>query len=107
MASSKYNICKIGKPYLEGLRRFFLYDEKGVPDIYEYGMFKSGVTREEIKDYLMVRANSTNIKSIEKKFDEAFGCHTCSMVIVRGIQVTLYYRSDVKNSADRVFENEK
>jgi len=92
---------------LENLRLGFRFYASGVPDLYSFGDFKSGVTSEEIEQYLMVRTNSTNVKALVKKFNEAFGCQTCACITVKNIQVILYYRHDVMRCADDILANRK
>lgn len=92
---------------LKNLRDHFRYFSNGTPDLYSYGQFKDGVTSEEIEEYLMVRTNSVNVNALVKKFNIAFGCQTCRLVIVKNVPVTLYYRYDVTRCADDVIKNRK
>jgi len=92
---------------LKNLREHFRYFSNGTPDLYSYGLFKDGVTGEEIEEYLMVLINSVNVKSLVKKFNDAFGCQTCRVVIVKGMEVIVYYRHDVIRCAYDVINNRK
>ena len=85
---------------LARLRHKFYFSSDGTAILEDYGEFKRGVTSQEIEDYLKVRANNVNIKSLLKKFNENFGCQTCAMVIVNNTPVTLFYRWDVIRCAN-------
>lgn len=89
---------------VDKLRPLFTYDHKGVPSVYDFGAFNKGLTQDEIDLYLKVRANTTNIAHLRKKFNNVAGCNTCPVEIVHGKEVVLMYRHDVKRFADRLFD---
>lgn len=93
---------------LVSLRRRFLYDYLGRPDVYQFGAFKDGLTAEEIDDYLKVRSNSLKIIKIRKKFDDLLCGSTCRSIAIQGEKVVvekcLIYRHDVERFANNIFE---
>lgn len=97
---------------MENLRALFKYNEKGEPDIYSYGAFHMGLTDEEINNYLRVRTNQFDIRTVRKFYDTVTGADTCAVwsdyVTVNGkkvaAEVVLHYRHDVKRYADQCLE---
>jgi len=91
---------------LEHLKKQFEYDHKGVPDIYSYGIFKDGLTSDEVQNYLRVRVNSYNIpQDILNRYSDSNRGDTCQAVEVDGKTVTLFYRHDVLRHADKAIDN--
>jgi hypothetical protein len=85
---------------LEELKqKFYFKDNK--PDIYYYGEYRLGLTSDEIKDYLRVRANNMNVSKISKTFNKIAGCNTGTMT---STGKSLMYRHDVERFADVIFE---
>lgn len=90
---------------LRQLRDKFYIDEKTErPNIRAYGIFNHGMTEEEIKEYLMVRANTLNIKKLYKKFNELCmgGTATLSRCPICNKEICLTYRCDVERFADKL-----
>ena len=76
------------------------YIKHGKLDISNYGVYRLGLTSEEIICYLQARANKINIKRLYKKFNRIAGCNTCA-VAPNGEH--LMYRWDVERFADALF----
>jgi hypothetical protein len=83
----------------------FSYDEEGTPELKYYGQFMHGLTNEEIKDYLRVRANKSRIETIYKKFCDIAGVNTVAIYQCPNCREmrTLMYRHDVQRFADVLF----
>ena len=87
---------------LDRLRCYFHFDEYGKPVIKYFGEYRGGLTGEEIKHYLKVRANTTKLGKLYEKFCKTAGvntmtsttCHEC------GKSTTLMYRCDVERFTD-------
>jgi len=96
------------KSKIEVLRSNFYFDENGRPDIYRYGIFRSGLTLEEVDAYLLVRSGKTvGIKKLRKQFSDLFGCGTAPLVVCPRCKknICLLYRHDVERFANVMFEN--
>lgn len=87
---------------LENLKQKF-YIRKPKIDLDSYGVFNRGLTQEEIDDYLRVRANTMNISTVRKKFNEIAGCNTMAFEKINGKEFVLMYRHDVERFADVLF----
>jgi len=78
-------------------------------DIEDFGVYKEGMTREEIKNYLKEYYHSVtqkiSFKLIDKKFDKIAGVNTCASIKCPCCkkQIILMYRHDVKRFADKLF----
>ena len=76
------------------------------PNIYLYGQFRIGLTIEEIKDYLRVRANKLNIDKLFDKFCDIAGSNTYASFTCdkcKAIHVIMYHH-DVERFADNLFD---
>lgn len=76
----------------------------GKPDLEYYGAYRMGLTGDEIKDYLRVRANTFAISKIYKKFVNIAGCNTMS---ITPDGKGLMFRHDVERYADKLFLNKE
>lgn len=80
--------------------RFYYYEQSSTPDIKDYGTYRMGLTADEIKDYLRVRADKLAVAKLYKKFCNIAGCNTGSMAPTGEF---LMYRHDVERFADKLF----
>jgi hypothetical protein len=96
---------KINNP----LKGFYVENDKINLDF--YGMYRAGLTAEEIRTYLKARGSTTKYKNSEKlknirrlinKFYDIAGANTVSMTPNGEI---LMYRHDVERYADVLFDN--
>lgn len=92
---------------LKILRRQFVYDSEGKPLLDDYGVFKGGVTSDEIDSYLRVRANKLGIKDLRSKFDVYLRGSTCGSVEIEGKPILLIYRHDVERFVDQVIDGKE
>ena len=88
-------------------------------DIENYGIYKIGMTGEEIKEYLKDRYNSKEgnlgirkrkyLIVFYKKFNKIAGTNTCATIICPCCkkQIILMYRHDVERFANVLFEGIK
>lgn len=79
------------------------YEQYG--DIYNYGMYRLGLTSSEIKEYLKKRTGARTKREVEtlyKIFCEVAGVNTMALMTCEHCkkQFTLMYRSDVARFAD-------
>lgn len=84
------------------------YFKDGEPNIDHYGIFNMGLTSEEVKDYVIVRANTTDSKKLakyNKKINDLGRGSTCPLVVLDGKHYPLFYRHDIKHYCDVVFNN--
>jgi len=90
---------------LQLIKDRFYYDEEGNIKLRSYGVFNSGLTHEEIKNYLRARANKISIERVYKKFIEIAGINTCPVVSCPNCnkEMSLMYRHDVQRFADVLF----
>ena len=82
-------------------------------DINDFGKYRLGLTKYEIKEYLNLReqdllsdyGNNSNktSKAIYHKFCEIAGVNTCAVITVNKHRVILMYRHDVERFADKLF----
>jgi hypothetical protein len=85
-------------------------------DIEDYGIFKSGLTSEEIKEYLNARWNwriaqgykkpeFKSFNALYKKFYDIAGVNTCQVVKCPNCNesLTLMYRHDILRFANVLF----
>ena len=88
---------------LEKLKCKFFFMNKQI-QLDHYGDYRQGLTGDEIKDYLRVRANTLNVERIYKKFSDIAGCNTgCATPDGK----FLMYRWDVERFANKLFNNEE
>ena len=85
---------------IEKLKFYFRFNEDGTPNVWDYGVYRMGLTGDEIKDYIRVRANNLNINYLWDKFCSIAGCNTGSMSPDGQF---LMYRWDVLRFADVLF----
>jgi hypothetical protein len=79
------------------------------PDIYSFGLFRQGLTGQEIKEYIQARANKLNVSKLIKNFYEIAGrntvgvytCYSCKK------QTYLMYHEDVLRFANVLFGKNK
>jgi len=86
-------------------------------DINNFGKYRVGLTKQEIKEWLKVRWNellplkSVPLKKINKatwkKFNEIAGCNTCGFVVANKNIVHLMYRWDVERFTNQLFDNKE
>jgi len=91
---------------LEKLKQKFYFDEKGqILELGYYGDYKMGLTEDEIKDYLRVRANTVRIETLYKKFCKIAGNNTMGIYKCPccNFETSLMYRHDVQRFADKLF----
>jgi hypothetical protein len=87
--------------------KFYLDKDTGIPDIRNYGKYRLGLTSDEVKDYILVRAIQKGYKlkaSNKKLFDKYYkiaGVNTCAVVD----DIVLAYRHDVLRFAEVMFNN--
>lgn len=74
--------------------------EKNEPNIWNYGVYRLGLTREEIKNYIRARANKMDVDDLLEKFNEIAGCNTMAGT---PDGKCLMYRHDVIRYADVLF----
>jgi len=89
---------------LEKLRNTF-YFKDNKPCIDSYGIFNSGLTAEECKNYLRVRANKWDIRKELKKIENLSRGSTCPFVQLDGKGYNLIYRHDWEHYCDVVLNN--
>ena len=85
---------------------FFFDQDTNKPDISNYGKYRLGLTAEEVKIYLTVRAYQHQkqfTKKLEKKYYEIAGVNTCAVVDGQ----VLYYRHDILRFSDELFDDVK
>lgn len=94
------------KTKIQIIKDKFYFDEDGVK-IKSFGKYRSGLTNQEIDDYLCVRAGNVQIKILRKKFNKIAGVNTvaCATCGNCGYLQSLMYRHDVKRFADQLFLN--
>jgi len=85
------------------LRNYFYFDEAGRPNINQFGIYRLGLTGEEVNIYLQVRAGRCGAKKLSRRFWKLFGWGTRPLVICRGESIPLVYRHDVERFADAMF----
>lgn len=61
---------------LQKIKSKFSYDDEDNIIIQHYGIYKNGLTIEEIKDYIRARAGKLRIETLYKKFCSIAGCNT-------------------------------
>ena len=87
--------------------KFSLHMENSEDDLglSKFGRFTIGLTHDEIKDYLRVRANQSGVERLYKKFCKIAGVNTMGMYTCPkcGDHRSLMYRHDVKRFADVMF----
>ena len=73
--------------------------------IEEYGIFKHGMTVQEVNEYLKERNKKYKIRNVYNKFGKIAGVNTGALVICPecGKQISLMYRHDVLRFADKLF----
>jgi len=80
-----------------------------ISDIYHYGVYRRGLTSEEIKRYLKIRARTDSkvkksVKTLAKQFNKVAGINTGAVEFLEDkTPVSLMYRHDVKRFADKLF----
>ena len=79
------------------------------PDIYSFGLFRVGLTGQEIKEYLQARANKLNVSGLIKKFYEIAGINTVGVYTCYSCKKSTYlmYRHDVLRFAHILFGKTK
>ena len=94
------NLTKMNK-----IKFKFHKDDKGKIQLNDYGEFRMGLTDEEIKDYIRVRANKYRIETLYKKFIEISCCNTMTSCYCDNCRrcLILMYRWDVERFADILF----
>ena len=93
---------------MDWLKQMFTYNYKGIPIVYSYGVFKDGLTAEELKNYLRVRLDKYDIPAqITKAYNDSCRGDTCPAVEVNGQLVGLFYRHDVERHADKAILGKK
>ena len=92
---------------LERIKQMFVYNSDKEIDIYSSGIFRGGLSSEEVNNYLIARSNKINIKKLRKKYDEIAGVNTCEVVCANGKSIILYFRHDVERFADVLFKKTK
>ena len=89
---------------LNKLKFQFYYTPEGELDLNSYGTYRQGLTGDEIKDYLRVRANTLKIERLYKKFSDISGCNTgCATPDGK----FLMYRWDVLRFANKLFNGKE
>lgn len=86
---------------IENIRQKFHWKD-GKPDLDCYGIYRMGLTGNEIYYYLQARANKVKIKKLVDKFYDIAGCNTMSM---SPTGEGLMYRHDVERFAEKLFNN--
>ena len=76
-------------------------------NIEDYGKYRLGLTKEEIKKYLKMRANTNKLGGLYKKFCKIAGVNTVAIVTTDCCKkdIRLMYRWDVERFADVLFLN--
>ena len=95
-------ITKTEKLFRE--KRKELEGKRGI-DIYDYGKYLVGLTEEEIRIYLKIKAGLSKRASgnaLLKKFWKIAGANTCGMIEENSEQVTLMYRHDVERFTNKL-----
>ena len=84
------------------LRSRFHIDPSGRVQLERFGTYCSGLTSEEIKDYLRVRTGKLRIEQVYKQFCKIAGVNTMSSATCPYCQrlIGLMYRHDVERFAD-------
>jgi len=74
-------------------------------DIYQFGIYRMGLTDSEIKEYLSLRQGKKKIKDVWKKFCFTAGVNTMAMITCEFCKKNfcLMYRHDVLRFANVVF----
>lgn len=93
------------KTKIQMIKAKFYLDENGEPEINLFGRYRSGLTNQEINDYLRARAGTVQVKTLRKKFNKIAGVNTGSSASCEncGYLQSLMYRHDVKRFADVLF----
>jgi len=81
---------------------FYFDQDTNIPIINNYGVYRAGLTGEEVIIYLTVRAYQNNIKfndKLMKKYYDIAGANTCAVVDSK----VLHYRWDVQRFASQLF----
>jgi hypothetical protein len=88
-------------------------------NVEDFGIYKMGMTREEIRDYLITRYNEKTVKNQKSKyinparlmikFAIIAGANTQAAVQCPGCKkmVSLMYRYDVERFSDQLFDGTK
>lgn len=92
---------------MEAVRNKFKYEADGSPDVYSFGVFKDGLTTEEVKDYLRVKKGTWNVESLYKKYFQESRGDTSMFVQVNGAFVNLIYRWDVERHTQAILTGTK
>lgn len=76
-------------------------------DIEDFGVFRMGLSSDDVRAYLRARAGRKQIPDLIRKFNKEFGCQTCPVADfkIKGKRqiVILMYRHDVEHVADFIF----
>ena len=82
-----------------------------IADIDEYGIYRQGLTTEEIKYYLKIRARNTKLAKrtvtrLYRAFTDITGVNTMAIVTLEnGTEEMLMYRHDVKRFSEVLFDS--
>jgi len=89
---------------IERLKQKFIWIDNE-PCLLYWGDYRLGLTEDEIKDYLRVRANTMKIEKVWKQFCDIAGCNTMALYECPDCFKSkgLMYRHDVKRFAERLF----
>lgn len=82
------------------INSFYFDKETGEINIDDYGVYRMGLTAEEIKIYIQARRRHTKVSKLIKRFYDIAGCNTMAMTPDGR---SLMYRHDVKRFADILF----
>ena len=76
-------------------------------DLQHYGIFRMGLTDDEIKEYLKNRANTDKMGDLYKRFCKIAGVNTMGIIHCTSCrkEYVLMYRHDVQRFADVMFLN--
>jgi len=80
-------------------------------DINEFGKYRLGLTRNEIKEYLEQRripcSKTCKNRQLYKEFCKIAGSNTCAVIREGKKDISLMYRHDVERYADKLFFNKE
>lgn len=90
---------------MERVQNCFYRDSENNIKIYSYGVYKKGLTRDEIKNYLRARSGKYAVANLYKKFVKIAGVNTMSMYSCSccDFNTSLMYHHDVERFANVLF----